>query len=677
MSLLSACAGESEKTPPPAAAEGTTPAAKPAIGQWGFDIDGMDTSVNAGDDFFRYANGKWLDTTTIPADKSTWGSFEKLRDEAEEHVRDIIQGLKPGDATGAERRIADEYAAFLDQDAIDARGFEPARAGLEAIAAAKTHEDIATLFGREDLALPAPIVPAVSLDQKNPDRYIVIVTHAGLGLPDRDYYLKEEQKFLDIRGKYRAHIERLFALAGQPNAAEAARTILALETEIAKRHWPRAKRRERDLTYNPRTLVELRNFAPEYPWKELFTTAGLGDVHSVIVRELDSMPTLAALFRETPVEDWKAYLTYHYLRLHASVLPRPIDEEVFDFFGRTLEGQPQQRERWKRAVAATNEALGEAVGELYVKRYFPPEAKAKMEALVENLRKAYAQRIEALPWMTPQTKVVAREKLTAFRAKIAYPVKWRDYSALEIKRDDAFGNLVRSQLFDWKRDLARLKKPSDRDEWRMTPQTVNAYYNAVFNEIVFPAAILQPPFFDPNADPAVNYGAIGGVIGHEMGHGFDDQGAKSDARGILRTWWNPSDEAAFKLLGDRLDTQYSSFVALPGLNVNGRLTLGENLGDLGGLTVALTAYHLSLDGREAPVLDGFTGDQRYFLGWAQVWRGIYRDERMRSQVMSNPHSPPRFRVNGVVRNVDDWYDAFAVTPERQLYLPPEGRVHVW
>jgi putative endopeptidase len=654
-------------------------AGKPAIGGWGFDLTGMDTGVHPGDDFFRYASGTWLRKTTIPADKSAWGMFEQLREQAEADVAAIIRELAASrqPLTPTQRQIVDAYAAFMDQQAIDARGLAPAQPGLRAIAGARTHEDIAQLMGRADLALASPISFGVTLDQKNPDRYVVAITHSGLGLPDREYYLKDEPRYVDVRARYLAHMERVLALAGQPEPATAAATVLKVETQIAHRHWPRAKRRERDLTYNPHDDQQLRQLAPTYPWAATFAAAELAGHGFFIVRERDAIPKLAELFAATPVAAWQSYLTYHYLRDHAAVLPGAIDREVFDFYGRTLEGQPEQRERWKRAVAATNAALGEAVGEIYVQRHFPPEARARMQDLVENLRKAYARRIDGLEWMGSATRKAAHEKLAAFRAKIAHPERWRDYSALVIRPDDPFGNAARSDAFDWRRDLERLRKPSDRDEWRMTPQTVNAYYNAAFNEIVFPAAILQPPFFDPDADPAVNYGAIGGVIGHEMGHGFDDQGSKSDARGVLRTWWQPQDEAAFRKLGDRLDTQYSAFTALPGLNVNGRLTLGENIGDLGGLSVALEAYRLSLDQGSAPVIDGFSGEQRFFLGWAQVWRGLYRDERLRSHVLTNTHSPPQFRVNGVVRNMDAWYAAFDVGPQHALHLEPPERVQIW
>ena len=400
-------------------------------------------------------------------------------------------------------------------------------------------------------------------------------------------------------------------------------------------------------------------------------------MQQVVVAEVSAMQPLAQLFRATPVDAWRRYLTYHFLRAHAAVLPVALDKEQFDFYGRTLSGQPEQRVRWKRAVAATNAALGEGIGQLYVERNFPPASKAAVLSLVENLRQAFGVRLRAVPWMTQATKQVAARKLATFRPKIGYPDRWRDYAALEVRRDDAFGNVVRSSLFEWHRQVERLGRSTDRDEWFMTPQTVNAYYNSVFNEVVFPAAILQPPFFDPAADAAVNYGAIGAVIGHEMGHGFDDQGSKSDAAGVLRSWWGERDVAAFKKLGNRLAQQYDAFEPLPGLKVNGRLTLGENIGDLGGLTVALEAYHLSLHGRPAPSIDGLTGDQRFFLGYAQTRRSLIRDEELRNRVLSDPHSPSVFRVNGVVRNVDAWYTAFGVQPGDKLYLKPAERVHIW
>jgi putative endopeptidase len=663
-----------------AAAQPTTAPTKPVRGTFGIDLDGRDAAVKPGDDFFRYAGGTWMATQQLPSDRVRWGSFDALGAKSEADVRAILDELAARtDAPegSVERKVGDYYATFLDTAAIDALGLAPAETGLAAIAAARTHEDVARLMGRPDLQLPSPLELDITIDEKNPDRYLVDVSHGGLGLPEREFYLRQDEQFATIRTKYREHVARVLDLAGQPDPQGAAATILALETEIAKLHWPIAQRRDSEKMYNLRTRAELDRLAPAFPWAALLDAAGVGGEREFVLREQDTFGPLGKLFRGTPVASWRTYLAYHYLRGHAAVLPKAFDDEVFDFYGRTLNGQPEQRARWKRGVQSTNGALGEAVGQVYVQRHFSPDAKAKMVQLVENLREAYGRRIDALPWMTPETKRVAHEKLRTFRPKIGYPDRWRDYSALTVRRGDAFGNTVRAAVFDWQRNVARLGHPTDRDEWFMTPQTVNAYYNPVFNEIVFPAAILQAPFFDPAADPAVNYGAIGGVIGHEMGHGFDDQGAKYDPLGVLRSWWHPADEKAFQVLGDRLAAQYGGYEALPGLKLNGRLTLGENIGDVGGVSVALEAYRLSLGGAPAPVLDGITGEQRFFLGWAQVWRELIRDQALRNRVMTDPHSPARFRVNGVVRNVDAWYEAFGVKPGDALYLPPEQRVHIW
>jgi predicted metalloendopeptidase len=469
----------------------------------------------------------------------------------------------------------------------------------------------------------------------------------------------------------------MLGLIGEQQPDAEAQAILDVEVRIATLHWPAAKRRERDLTYNPRTRVELEQMVPGFFWETLLATQGVDAQPQFVVRETDAVQGLAQLFLQVPMETWRAYFKYHYLVSIAAVLPHAFDDEVFEFYRRTLQGQQQQRPREKRAVRALDNDLGEAVGALYVERYFPPSSKEKVRELVENLRTTYAQRIGKLSWMTPATKKVALEKLAAFHPKLGYPDKWRDYALLSIVKGDAFGNAVRARVFEWNRQVQRLNEPTDRLEWGMTPQTINAYYNSTFNEVVFPAAILQPPFFDPNADAAVNYGAIGAVIGHEMGHGFDDQGSKSDARGVLHTWWAPEDTEAFKKLTDSLAVQYDEFTVLPGLKLNGRLTLGENIGDLGGVAVAYDAYHRSLHAAVAPTLDGVSADQRFFLSYAQVFRSLDRDEATRSQVLSDPHSPSRFRVNGVVRNVDAWYEAFAVTPADKLYLPPAQRVRIW
>jgi putative endopeptidase len=648
------------------------------IGAWGIDLSGRDLSVKPGDDFYTYANGHWQETTEIPPDRSSWGSFQILRERSLQQLREILEALPANPEAGSDaQKLNDFYRSYLDSGAIDALGLKPAQPGLASIAAANNHEELARLVGRPELQLTAPLAMDVRIDEKDPDHYMVIVTQSGLGLPDRDYYLKDEPVYTQLREKYAAHIERLLKLAGQPDAAPAAKAIVELETQIARAQWPRAKRREKDLTYNPVKREELGSYAPGFPWPQLLAGAGLDAQPRFVVRESDAVQGLAALFSKVPVERWRSYFTYHYLVGHAQVLPKAFDEEVFDFYGRALHGQVEQQARWKRAVSAVDLGLGEAAGQLYVQRYFPPSSRKQVLELVENLRAAYRARIEILPWMTPATRKLALEKLAAFHPKIGYPDKWRDYTALQIQAGDAFGNDDRAVAFEWQRQVQRLGGPTDRGEWGMTPQTINAYYNSTFNEVVFPAAILQPPFFDPNADAAVNYGGVGGVIGHEMGHGFDDQGAKSDAAGVLRNWWQPADELAFHQRVDHLDAQYSSFEALPGLKLNGRLTLGENIGDLGGLSVANAAYHRSLHGAAAPVRDGLSGDQRFFLSWAQVWRTKQRDEDLRSQVTSNPHSPGKFRVNGVVRNVDAWYPAFKVQPGDKLYVPPDERVHIW
>ena len=659
------------------------PAAAPAraaasIAPWGIDLAARDLTVRPGDDFYRYADGRWLDSNQIPPDRTRWGSFGELDERAQQQVLGIVQSL-PADAPEGsnDQKVGDYYRAFMDTSAIDQKGIEPVRAAIDTITQARDYHELTRLMGRPDLALKGPLRIGISIDQKDPDRYDVIITQSGLGMPDRDYYLKDDPVYVALRAKYVAHISRMLTLIGEQQPEAEARAILDAETQIAKLHWPAAKRRERDLTYNPRTRVELEAMAPGFFWETLLATEGVDAQPKFVVRETDAVQALAQLFLQVPVATWRAYLKYHYLVSVAALLPHAFDEEAFDFYGRTLQGQPQQRARDKRAVRALDNDLGEAVGALYVERYFPASSKEQVRALVENLRATYAQRIQQLPWMTPATKKVALEKLAAFHPKLGYPDKWRDYSQLSIVKGDAFGNAIRARVFEWNREVKRLNEPTDRAEWGMTPQTINAYYNPTFNEVVFPAAILQPPFFDPNADPAVNYGGIGTVIGHEMGHGFDDQGSKSDARGVLHTWWAAADTEAFKKRTDALAAQYDEFTVLPGLKVNGRLTLGENIGDLGGISVAYDAYHRSLHGSAPPLLDGLSADQRFFLSFAQVWRGLDRDEAIRSQVLSDPHSPGRFRVNGVVRNVDAWYAAFGVSASDKLYLPPGERVRIW
>lgn len=661
------------------AAHAEAPAQRPRFGAFGFDTAGMDRSIKPGDDFHEYASARWRKAASIPADRTEWGTFEAGRVASDANVRSLLEEQShahPAPGSSAQK-IGDAYATYLDVDAIDRKGLSPVRPYLDAIAAAQSLSDVARLMGRPDLPSQALFPAYVAIDSKNPDRFVVHVEHGGLGLPDRDFYLKKDASFQETRAKYQANIARVLAFAGDPLAAANAAAILALEAQIAELHWPIADRRNRDTTYNPRTVTELEKEAPGFPWTAYFDALGYGDA-PLVVNELTAFPKLARLFAATPIATWRAYLAYHLLVNESDVLPSALDAMVFDFNEKTLDGREQQEPRWARGVATVNDALGDAVGELYVARFFTPKAKAQVDTLVENVRRAFAARLQGLDWMTPETKRAALEKLAAVRTKIGYPDRWKDYSTLDIVRGDAFGNSLRAAQWAHAQDRARLGRPADRAAWLYaTPQRVIAYNNPPFNEILFTAAILQPPFFDPDADAAVNYGAIGGVIGHELGHGFDDQGSKLDAKGILRPWWSAADVDAFKTRTDALAAQYDAFEPLPGLKVNGRFTLGENIGDLGGLTIAYTAYQLSLAGKPAKEIDGLTGDQRFFLGWAQIHRSIQRDEALRNQILSDPHSPARYGVNGVVRNMDAWYTAFDVKQGDALYLAPERRVHVW
>lgn len=672
LALLAGCATGNGASAP-------APRGRPAIGSFGIDMTAVNPNVKPGDDFFQYVNGAWLDSNTIPDDRVSWGTNEMLIVKAEHDVRAIIEeAAASGGAPGSNRqKIADYYNAYLDHDAIDARGLEPIQASLAQIAALRTHEDVVRFVGTPGNGVSFPIAIYIGLDERDPNRYLPQMTHGGLGLPEREYYRSDGRQFPELRAGYEAACANMLGLIGQRDGAAKAAGIIALERRIAELHWPVADRRERERTYNLLTRAQVRALAPNFPWDAYFEARGLENQNEVVVAELSAMGPLANLVVATPVATWRDYLSWHFVRARSPVLPRAIDDANFDFFGKQLNGQQRQRERWQRAIQAVNGALGEAVGELYVQRHFPPETKAQALELVENMRRAYGERIDQSPWMGAETKVRAREKLATFRPKIGYPDRWKDYSGFEVRAGDAYGNQQRLAIWDWQNDLNRLGRPSDREEWFMNPHSVNAYYNPPFNEIVFPAGYLQPPLFDPNADPAVNYGAIGGVIGHEMGHGFDDQGAKSDAHGVLRDWWNEDDVRRFREVTDRLADQYSQFEPLPGLRLNGRLSLGENIGDCGGLQVALHAYRISLNGEEPPVLEGTTGLQRFFMGRAQHRKQLQREQALRNQVMTGPHSPARYRINGPARNMDAWYEAFNVQPGDALYLPPEERVTIW
>lgn len=677
---LAACGQQAEQhgaaSEPSTHSEPAAEQAKPELGDFGIELADIDESVKPGDDFFKYVNGKWLDTFEIPAQYSSYGSFTVLFERSEDRVKKIIEDAASDAAAegSLEQKIGDYYNAFLDTDAINEKGFDVVAEDLAAIDAAESHEDIARLMGDPSLALSTPFGAYVGVDAKQTDRYILYITQAGLGLPNRDYYLDE--KFADKLPKYKAYIEQTLALAGVGDAAEKAQSILDLETALAQVQWAPAKQRDRDLTYNLKTVDELKAFAPDAPWDVMLQSAGLSGQTEFVLREDDAIANMAKIFAQTSVDTWKAYLKFHLLQSNAAVLPSALDDATFAFFGTELRGTPEQRERWKRGVAAVNGAMGEAVGEIYVREYFPPESKAQMQQLVANLREALSERIDTLPWMSAETKAKAHEKLDKFTPKIGYPDKWRDYAALSVG-DDAYANSKSANAFQWNWSISRLGGPVDKTEWGMNPQRVNAYYSSTRNEIVFPAAILQAPFFDPNADPAVNYGGIGAVIGHEIGHGFDDQGRKSDGDGVLRDWWTQADADNFKKLATSLGEQYGSYEPVPGFFVNPELTMGENIGDVGGLAMAYKAYKLSLNGAEAPILDGFTGDQRFFMAWAQVWKRLNREEALKNQVATDPHSPAQYRVNGVVRNMDAWYDAFDVEEGDDLYLSPEKRVQIW
>ncbi|HEY4939862.1 MAG TPA: M13-type metalloendopeptidase [Rhizomicrobium sp.] len=654
---------------------------KAAIGAWGFDLAGMDRSVKPGDDFFEYANGTWFKNTEIPADRTSTGSFQDLRILSENRMKALIADLAardPATLSPEEKQIRDLYDAFMDTAGIEARGLGAIKPDLARIAALKTADDVATLMG--DPSMPAASIAGdgVGVDAKNSHAYVVTATQSGLGMPNRDYYLKMDDPALaTTRNAYKTYLAQMLAFSGATDAEARAAAVYALEESIAKAHWTPAERRNADKTYNPMMVADMQTFAPGFNWTAFFKVQGIDASRKVIVRENTAFPQLAQIFAKTPVAVWRDYLTVHYIHAMASYLPKAIDDADFDFYGKVIGGQAQQLPRDTRAVALIDDTLPHPFGKLYVAKYFPPETKAKADALVASIVKAYDADIRKITWMSDVTRQKALDKLHAFTPHIGYPDKWRDFSGLVIRKDDLIGDVERAGVFEWQYRLNRIDQPVVRDEWNMTPPTVNAYYTQSLNSIFFPAAILQPPFFDPNADDAVNYGGIGVVIGHEIGHGFDDQGSKYTGAGNLESWWTDADRAAFEQRVSMLGAQYDTYEGLPGLHVNGKLTMGENIGDLSGVAIALQAYHTSLNGKPAPVLDGFTGDQRFYLGFAQVWRGKYRDGAMRQQVLTNPHSPPHFRTVGPTRNVDAWYAAFGVKPGDKMYLAPESRVHLW
>jgi putative endopeptidase len=646
----------------------------------GINKKNMDTLVKPGDNFAMYVNGTWMKTAKIPADKSSYGAFDMLYDQSQKDVKAIIEeAAKGSNAEGSdEQKIGDYYASFMDRKGRDAKGIAPIQPELKAIDAIASYDDLAAYFGKANRAgLSIPFSVSVMSDFKDPTKHTLITWQGGLGLPEREYYLANDAKMTDIRQKYVAHIEKMFQLTNMPNAAESAAKIMALETALAAQHMRKEDTRDIVKLYNAYAVKDLKTLMPDFNWTAMLKNAGVDKEKKLVVTQVEYTKSLNNLIKNTPIDTWKTYLKWGVINGSAGLLTTALDKQNFEFYGKNLYGTESQQEDWKRAVEMVNGGLGEVVGKVYVKKHFSPEAKERMTQMVKNLLKAYAESIKTLDWMSAATKKEALKKVDNFMIKIGYPDQWRDYSALKIAKNDLYGNATRATEFEYNRNLAKLGKPVDRAEWGMNPQTVNAYYNPSLNEIVFPAAILKPPFFDLNADDAVNYGGIGAVIGHEIGHGFDDQGSAFDGTGTMKNWWTPQDLAAFKKKTSALVAQYNSFKAFPDLNVNGDFTLGENIGDLGGLSIAIKAYKATLNGKEAPVMDGFTGMQRVFLGWGQVWAEKIREEALRSQIASDPHSPALFRVNGTVRNVPEFYEAFNIKPTDSLYLAPEKRVKIW
>jgi putative endopeptidase len=646
----------------------------------GIDVQYMDKSVKPGDDFFAYVNGVWLEETEIPADRSTFGGYSLLADESEAKVRAIVEESASGDFPKGsdEQKVGDLYKSYLDWDTRNARGTKPLQPELERINAIEDYDDLAVYFAETvRRGLDAPFGLGQYADFKDPKNYMMYAAQSGLGLPDREYYLAEDAKFVTIREQYAGHIEKMYALAGWPDGADAAQIVLSLETRLAREQMKKEDTRDFVALYKKIPLDELGELMPEFNWDGYIAEAGLNELDGLVVMMRDYMRALDEIIVGTDLDVWKTYLSWSALNNMSGRLTEELDKQNFEFYGKTLRGTIEQRPMWRRGVNVVNRSLGEIVGKVYVKRHFPPEAKERMLKLVGNLIKAYENSIKELDWMTEATKAQALDKLSKFTPKIGYPDEWRDYSALVIEADDLYGNLERAALAEYQRWLDRQGGAVDRTEWGITPQTVNAYYSPALNEIVFPAVILQPPFFNLAADEAVNYGAIGSVIGHEIGHGFDDAGSAFDGDGMLRNWWTDEDRAEFEKRTSRLIEQYSAFRPFPDLALNGEYTLGENIGDLGGISIGLLAYHMSLNGEEPPVIDGLTGTQRVFLGYGQVWRSKSREEAQRMQIATDPHSPAKYRVNGAVRNVPAFYEAFNAQEGDALYLPPEERVKIW
>ena len=671
--LATAIAGTGFAKTAPKPATKAVSSAKPYIGSYGLDTDGMDKATAPGDDFVKFAGGGWEAKTEIPADKASWGAFNALADRSLDQTHTILEAA----AKTSGSKIGDFYASFMDEAAVNAKGIAPIKPWIAEIQAASDKTALAVEMAKlERQGVGGLFRGGVQQDDKAPENYIFGFSQGGIGLPDRDYYLKDDPKLADTRAKYQAYQAQMLGLAGVENPTARAAAVYAFEKSLATAHWDRIKSRDSDLTYNKWATADFAAKAPGFPWHAYFKTVGTTGQTSYLVGMPSAVTGEAQAFADAPVQVLQDFMTLKILRSYAGYLSKPINDANFAFYGTVLSGAPQQPVRWKRGVGTVGGALGEEVGKSYVAQYFPPATKAAADQLVKNIIAAMSTRLDNLTWMAPETKVKAHAKLAAFTPKIGYPSKWRDYSALTVKRDDLVGNVAAANAFEYARDLAKLGQPIDRTEWGMTPMTVNAYANPPMNEIVFPAAILQAPFFDAKADPAINYGGIGVVIGHELSHHFDDQGRKYDPTGKLADWWTAEDVKRFTAMTDQLVKQYDAYEPLPGLHIKGGLTLGENMADLAGLALAYDAYHRSLGGKPAPVIGGLTGDQRFYLGYAQVWRIKFREPALRSQVISNEHSPGPFRT-AEVRNVDNWYKAFGVKPGDKLYLAPADRVKVW
>jgi len=656
---------------------GGQPVGTAAAGGWGFDLAGADFANSPGDDFFRHGNGAWYDRALIPADRSSIGVDTNLNIAAEARIREILERGEEGVGPSARAdaaKIGAFYAAFMNEAHAEALDAEPIAPLLRMVRVAASREELAELMGTGRRSFFSSIFGlGISPDDKAPDRYAVSIGQGGLGL-NRDYYVTP--RLAEKKAAYLAYIAQLLAMIGWEAPEPSAAAILDFETAIAEVSWSNAERRDPEKTYNPMSVAALDETAP-FPWRRLLASAELGGLDRVVVEENTAIPKIAALYARAPLDTLKAWQAFHLADGAAPYLSKRFVAANFGFHSRTMRGVAEQPERWKRAVATVNGAMGQAIGRVYVARYFSPEAKAQIDDVVAHLRIALKERIARLDWMSPETKLKALDKLARLHVKIAYPDKWRDYSALEVQAHDLFGDVQAARKFAWLRQVNRLNSPVDRDDWYLNPQTVNASYNANLNEMVFPAGILQPPFFDPAADPAVNYGGIGAVIGHEMIHGYDDEGRKYDGAGVLSTWWTDTDANQFTARAALLGRQFDSYEPFPGLHVKGDLTMGENIADLGGALVALDAYHNSLRDKPAPVIDGLNGDQRFFLSYAQSWRHKSTDDSIRQQIVSNPHAPVKYRVNGVVRNIDAWYEAFSVKPSDSLFLAPQNRVRIW